>query len=104
MIPPCPLDFFNDATLRLQTALQRAPELCSPLNIKNPWVLGKRSACPKLLGDYSDDLPPGMSTEGELLQTKEWQREIPFHRGAWAGDRFDLRFYEQVAESMPLDG
>jgi hypothetical protein len=103
--PAVPPGFFQRCHTSSTNRFAARPRI-SPLNIKNPWVLGRRSACPKLLGDYSDayDLPPGMLTEGELLQTKEWQREIPFYRGARAGDRFDFRFYKEVAESMPLDG
>jgi hypothetical protein len=32
------------------------------------------------------------------------QEKIPFHQGAWVGDRFDVRLYDDVAEDIALDG
>jgi hypothetical protein len=29
-----------------------------------------------------------------------FKENFPFHRGAWAGDRFDLRFYKEVAQNF----
>ena len=55
MIPPCPFDLFNDATLGPHTVLQRAPELVPKIS-KTPgsWA-GYRLV---LLGNYSDNLNP----------------------------------------------
>ena len=32
------------------------------------------------------------------------QDRISFHQGAWVGDRFDVRLYDDVAEDITLDG
>jgi hypothetical protein len=32
------------------------------------------------------------------------QNKTPFYQGAWAGDHFDLRLYDDLAEDMMLDG
>jgi hypothetical protein len=32
-----------------------------------------------------------------------FQQKIPFHQGAWVGDRFDMRLYDDVAQDMILD-
>jgi hypothetical protein len=33
-----------------------------------------------------------------------FQEKTPFHQGAWVGDHFDLRLYNDLAEDMTLDG
>lgn len=72
MIPPSPLHLFNDATWELQIALQHTPELAPHVSkVPGSWA-GDRII---LLGDHSDDLPPGVLTNGDLLRIKERQRE-----------------------------
>jgi hypothetical protein len=33
-----------------------------------------------------------------------FQEKTPFHQGAWVGDHFGLRLYNDLAEDVTLDG